>query len=121
MNLLTQDWGSCLVKSASDPDGAGVATLSCVWIVLQNIINSALILSGVVAVVLIIWSGFQYVTSNGDKEKVDSARKRLTYAIIGLVFIFSSFMILKFISTFTGVGLDQLANPPALTPNPDLH
>ncbi len=117
MNLLTNDWSACYDGGVIDTNTA--PKLSCVWIVLQNVINAALILAGVVAVFLIIWSGFQYVTSNGDKEKVDSARKRLTYAIIGLVFIFSSFMILRFISTFTGVGIEQLTTPGAgLTPNP---
>lgn len=79
---------------------------------LQNVINAALVLSAVVAVFLIIYSGFQYVTSSGDKEKVDAARKRLTYAIIGLVFIIMSYTIILFISQFTGVGVNQLLSPP---------
>lgn len=96
----------------ADPNGPGIATLSCVWIVLQNVINAALVLSAVVAVFLIIYSGFQYVTSTGDKEKVDAARKRMTYAIIGLVFILMSFIIITFISQITGVGTNQLLGSP---------
>jgi cytochrome bd-type quinol oxidase subunit 2 len=111
LNLFTQDWGSC-VQNIPGAEGAGVPTLSCVWVALSNIINAALVLSGVVAVFLIIWSGFQYVTSSGDKEKVDNARKRLTYAIIGLVFIFLSFLIINFISQFTGIDINQITQPP---------
>jgi len=120
MNLFTKDWGSCVQHPQGDPNGAGVASLSCIWVVISNVINAAIVLSAVVAVFLIVYSGFQYVTSSGDKEKVDNARKRLTYAIIGLVFIFLSFFIIKFISQFTGVGVNQLASPPGanLTPNP---
>ncbi|MGE5041629.1 MAG: pilin [Candidatus Levyibacteriota bacterium] len=110
MNLLTQDWSSCTDTSV---DPTGVAKLSCIWVVIQNVINAALILSGVVAIFLILWSGFQYVTSNGDKEKVDSARKRLTWAIIGLVFILCSFVLLRLISSFTGVSMEQLTQPGA--------
>ncbi|MBP6913118.1 MAG: hypothetical protein KBC00_00720 [Candidatus Levybacteria bacterium] len=112
MDLFTKDWGSCVKKIEGDPNGTGVATLSCVWVVLQNVINAALILSGVVAVFLIIYSGYQYVTSSGDKEKVDNARKRLTYAIIGLVIIMLSFVMINLLSQFTGVGLNQLLSPP---------
>lgn len=111
MNLFTRDWGSC-VQNLPDTGGAGVPTLSCVWVVLSNVINAALVLAAIVAVFLIAWSGFQYVTSSGDKEKVDAARKRITYAIIGLVFIFLSFIIINFISTFTGVDIDQITKPP---------
>lgn len=119
MDLFTKDWGSCVQPIPDQASGTGVATLSCVWVVLQNVINAALFLSAVVAVFLIIYSGFQYVTSSGDKEKVDNARKRLTYAIIGLVFIILSYLIIVFISQFTGVGIDQLSSPPSnLTPNP---
>ena len=120
MNLFTKDWGSCVQAIPGAPNDPGVATLSCIWVVIQNVVNAALVLSAVVAVFLIIYSGFQYVTSSGDKEKVDSARKRLTYAIIGLVFIVLSYSIVVFISQFTGVGLNQLTSPPTnnLTPNP---
>lgn len=127
MNLFTQEWGSCLFVppgSQIGPDGhpIQIATLSCIWVVISNVVNAALALSAVVAVFLIVYAGFQYVTSGGDKEKVDSARKRLTYAIIGLVFIFLSFLVIKFISQFTGVGINQLTQPPGVqngfTPNP---
>lgn len=111
MNLFTRDWGSC-VKEIPGQEGTGVATISCIWIALQNIINAALVLSAVAAVFLIIYSGIQYVTSNGDKEKVDGARKRLTYAIIGLVFILLSFTFINLFSQLTGVGLNQLTAPP---------
>lgn len=106
MNLFTKDWSSCFngnINTSAPP-------LSCVWVVLSNVINAALVLAGITAVFLIVWAGFQYVTSNGDKEKVDGARKRITYAIIGLVFIIFSFVIINFISEFTGVSFNQLPN-----------
>lgn len=116
LSPFTKDWGSC-VQKIEGSDGAGVPTLGCIWVVLSNVINAALVLSGVVAIFLIIWAGFQYVTSSGDKEKVDAARKRLTYAIIGLIFIFMSFFIINFIATFTGVDINQISAPPGGTPN----
>lgn len=112
MDLFTEDWGECVRPLEGIPDATGVATISCIWIVLQNVINAALVLSGVVAVFLIIYSGYQYVTSSGDKEKVDNARKRLTYAIIGLVIVMMSFVMVNLLSQFTGVDLSQLTSPP---------
>lgn len=106
MDLFTTDWGKCFEGGVVDANTP--PRLSCAFIVIQNIINAALVLSAVVAVFLITYAAFQYVTSGGDKEKVDSARKRITFAIIGLVIIFMAFTAINFISTFTGVNPSQL-------------
>jgi len=95
------DWNSCLEE--------GVATLKCIPIVIKNVITWALIFAGVVAVIFVIYAGFKFVTSKGDPEQVNNAKKTLTYAIIGLLFILLSFAILNLIATVTGV--DQITNP----------
>lgn len=95
-NIPTMDWGSCL-------SNGDIATIACVPIVLQNIINFLLMFAGIIAVFLIVYSGIKFVTSSGDPQKVESARKTLTYAIIGFVFILFSFVTINFIAQFTGV------------------
>jgi hypothetical protein len=96
-------WDSCI-----DP-GTDVATLACVPIVIQNVINAALVFSGLIALVLIIYSGVRYITSRGDEQKLADAKRTLTWALIGLVIIFLSFFIVGLISKITGV--DQIAHP----------
>lgn len=54
-------------------------------------------LSGGIAVLLIIISGYRLMTSQGNPERVQGAREQLTAAIIGLIFIILSFSILRFI------------------------
>ncbi len=39
----------------------------------------------IVAVIMVIWSAFLYLTSGGDSEKVKTATKSLTYAAIAIV------------------------------------
>ena len=96
-------WASCL------ENGTDVATLACIPVVIKLIINAALAFSGVVALILIIISGYKLISSRGDPEKVANARKTLTYAILGIVLIFLSFFIVQLISQVTGVS--QIANP----------
>lgn len=110
MNLFTTDWSKCFQDGIVATDAP--PKLSCIWIVLQNVINASLAIAGIAAVFLIVFSGIQYIMSRGDKERIEEARKRLTWAIIGLIFIVSSFLIITFISQFTGVGLNQLTTPP---------
>jgi hypothetical protein len=93
-------WNSCL-----SPEG--VATLACVPIVFQNVVNAALMFSGVVAVGFIIWSGIKMINSGGDPKQVQGARQTLTYAIIGLIVILLSFFIVSLVSNIFGVSCIQ--------------
>lgn len=95
-------WDKCL-------ENGDVATLACIPIVINNVINAALVFAGIVALVFIIYGGVQYITSNGDQAKVDNAKKTITWAIVGLILIFLSFFIVNLISTLTGVK--QITNP----------
>ena len=52
---------------------------------LAFIVNLLSIILGVAAVIMIIVGGLKYVTSDGDSNKVSSAKGTITYAIIGLV------------------------------------
>lgn len=50
---------------------------------------------GVVAAVMMIIGGFQYLTSAGDAGKIGAAKKRITDAIIGLVLALGSYALLR--------------------------
>lgn len=95
------DWSKCL-----SPEG--VPTLTCIPYVFQNLINWAMILAGVVAVFLIIVSGYKFISSGGDAKQVEGARQTLTYAIIGLLIVFLSFFIINIIAGVTGVECIKL-------------
>jgi hypothetical protein len=75
---------------------------------MQRLINWALIFAGTVALILIIYSGIRFITSNGDPKSVDASKKVLTYAIVGLVLVFSSFFIINLIAYATGVDCINL-------------
>lgn len=96
------NWDACL-------DQNGVATLRCIPVVIQNVVNAALVFAGVTALILIIYSGIKFISSKGDQAAIDSAKKTLTYAIIGLVIILLSFFIVGAIGQLTGV--EQISNP----------
>ena len=37
-----------------------------------------------IAVIMVLWSGLLYMTSGGNKTRVEQAKKTLTYAVVGL-------------------------------------
>lgn len=94
------DWESCVDKSS----GEGVATIACIPVVIQNLLNFLVVFAGIVLVFIIIFTGYKFVTSEGDPEKLGSARKTLLYAILGFLIVVGAFFILNVISNFTGVS-----------------
>lgn len=65
--------------------------------IVNTIINLAIGLIGLVAVVMMIIGGFQYTMSQGEAGKVKKAKDTIMYGIIGLVVAILSFAIVKFV------------------------
>ena len=65
--------------------------------VIIGIINAVLGIIGLVAVIVIIYAGVQYMTSIGDVQKVKKAKDTLLYAAIGLIICVLSFAIVNFV------------------------
>lgn len=78
-------------------------------ITLDRLFQTGLQLMFIAAVVLslffILWSGIQWITSGGDKQALEKARARLTYAIVGLIIVFLAFFIVNLIGGFFGINL----------------
>lgn len=66
-------------------------------IIVANLIRVFLSLLGMIALILILYGGFTYMTSAGDPEKVTKAKRILSNAIIGLAIIVASYAIVAFI------------------------
>jgi len=90
----------CLVQAS----GTQIVTLDCIAPLVGNLLLWAITLAGAVALIFVIFGGFKFLTSGGEKEKVEGARKTITWALIGLVVIFSSFAILRLVGQVTGVA-----------------
>ena len=65
--------------------------------IVNTIINVALGVIGLIAVVMIILGGVQYTTSSGDAAKVKKAKDTIMYGIIGLVVALLAFAIVNFV------------------------
>ncbi len=78
--------GSEIGLSAEDPR-----------LIAARIINIALGFLGIITLVIILYAGFQWMTSGGDADKVAQAQRRLRNAVIGLIIILSSYALTSFI------------------------
>lgn len=83
----------------------GTGGVQDIRILIARIVRGFLGLLGTVALLLILYAGFTWMTAQGDEGKIATAKKTLTSAIIGLVIILSAFAITSFIiSRLLGEG-----------------
>lgn len=80
--------------------------------IIGNVLNFIFVLAAVLAVAFLIWGGIKWITANGDKTKVQSARDTIIGAIIGLVVAFAAYFIVNVVLTLLfGQGLGALSVP----------
>lgn len=61
------------------------------------LIRAALGFLGVIAVVIVLFGGFKWMTAGGNEEKVGEAKKLIIAGIIGLAIILSAYAIASFV------------------------
>lgn len=83
---ITPDNGKCNNSQASNTINQFV----------HRVVNILSAVVGVVAVIMIIFGGFRYVTSGGNDTSVTSAKNTILYAIIGLIIVALSQILVHF-------------------------
>jgi len=64
---------------------------------IMAIVNVLLGFLGIIAIIIILYGGFVWLTSAGNEEKVGQAKKIIGAGVIGLVIIFVSYAIATFV------------------------
>jgi hypothetical protein len=82
------------------------------FLFLQLLLHNLIVLIFVIAILvfffMFIIGGIQWMTSGGDKAATESARGKLTAAIIGLVIVFLVYAILNLIEILFGFDLTRI-------------
>ena len=71
----------------------------------KQVVDIFSIIIGIIAVIMIIFGGFKYITSGGDSGNVSGAKNTLIYAIIGLIIVALAQLIVRYVlNTANSVG-----------------
>jgi len=89
----------------------GVAKIQGFECIFANIAQVIVYFAGIVFFIMFLKGGFEYLTSGGDPKKTAKATSTLTTSVIGLVGVIISYIIIKFIGTFTGVNITDFIIP----------
>ena len=63
----------------------------------KTVVNVLLWAVGILSVIMIIFSGFRYITSAGDASKTKSAQSTLTYSVVGLIVAIMAYAIVNMV------------------------
>jgi hypothetical protein len=74
-------WYEYLSGTCANPK---ITSINDVWLIVAAIIEILLRIAGMAAVALIIFAGFQYITSEAEPDTVNKARKTIINALVGL-------------------------------------
>ena len=80
-----------------DPTGAGGISKF-----LSNFVSLIYIAATIVLVFMLLWGAWDWMTSEGDKEKLSSAQKKIINAFIGILLFAVAFALLRVLGAFTG-------------------
>lgn len=77
---------------------------------ISSLLNFVMIIAAILVFLYLIWGGIEWITSGGDKAKTESARNKITSAIIGLIVLAASWAVLQLALQLLGFegGLQQL-------------
>jgi len=64
---------------------------------IMAVIRILLSFLGIIAIVIILYGGFVWLTSGGSEEKVGSAKKIISAGVVGLVIIFVAYALATFV------------------------
>ncbi|HNV12969.1 MAG TPA: pilin [bacterium] len=77
----------------SNPLGAGATAQS----VIGNVIDKVLGVVGALALIMFIYGGITWMTAMGNEQQISKGKDILMWSALGLVVIFSSYALVKFV------------------------
>ncbi|MEA2057015.1 MAG: hypothetical protein U9O78_04930 [Patescibacteria group bacterium] len=69
---------------------------------ISGLLNLVMVIAAILVFLYLIWGGIEWITSGGDKSKTESARNKITSAVIGLVVLTASYALLQLALNFLG-------------------
>lgn len=76
--------------------------------------RTVITVGGIAFIIYLVWGGIEYLTSGGDKAKIDDAQKKITSSIIGVVVLVASYAITYFIQQVFKINILRPVFPSAL-------
>ncbi len=81
---------------------------TCIGNLISNVVSVAFIVAAIATFVYLVLGGLNWLTSSGDKTKIEAAQKMISNALIGLAIVAASWAIYTLVLEFFGIDLSAL-------------
>jgi len=75
--------------------------------IVSDLLPYVLTLSGIILFLILIYGGFDLLTSGGNSEKVKRAQEKIVSALIGFLIIFLAYWITQLLEVIFGISIFQ--------------
>lgn len=75
------------------------------------LIGGLLFFSFIIALFYLLTGALKWITSSGDKVKLEEARNKITHALMGLIIVFAIWAIMTVVADFFGIGFPEIPFP----------
>ena len=107
---LTQIYNPILPNTiGNDMTPRGGLTAAGLWV--SSLVSLFLIITSLAALIFLVLGGVTWVTSGGEKAALESARNKITHAIVGLVVVASAWAMWLLIGRFFGIDFMHIPFP----------
>ena len=79
--------------SMLNPNEGGISVPDSATTMIKNIITLVFVIAAVITFAYLVYGAISWITSGGDKSKVEAARNRITSAVIGLLILAATWAI----------------------------
>lgn len=87
------------------PRNTNIIKISNIGQLVSALVGTLLILATLMAFLYLIIGGISWITSGGDKAGMETARNKITHAIVGLIIVGAAWAIMTLVQNFLGITI----------------
>ena len=103
MNNLVAQSTINLEKAASKANLPGASKSNGFGNFMSGLMSGIMVIAALMAFLYLIWGAVEWITSAGDKSKLESARNRITQAVVGLIVLAATTALFILLQKFLGI------------------
>jgi len=87
--------------TATDASGSGLDFANLI----SRLLGVVMVLAALLLLLYLIWGAIEWISSGGDKSKVEKARNRITQSVIGMIVLAASLALFMTVQAFIGINV----------------
>lgn len=74
-------------------------------VLFSGIISAIMTIAAILVFVFLVWGAIEWITSSGDKSKLEGARNKISNAVIGLIILAATTAVFVLVEEFLGINV----------------